>query len=186
MATTNFRNVCADKYYVLNDPEEDSYLDDIMYDIACPLEDEGFCLGRKWDGNNHVVAERLTGSERKPLYADITTQFMVNPGYYADATLDYDVKVSLNCGEEFCLSDHEGCVEELVDELIEEARLILKEDIGWSLYGIGKREAGFRDWLREAVMREKSLMEDYCSKCCDEILVMVGRFSDGSAVYQRG
>lgn len=186
MATSNFTRICADKYYVLSDDNrERDEVEEVLNDLTYELIDDGFNRNRKWAGRSGMVlAERYSGGENLDLFASLTTQFIVMPGYYADATLDYDVKVCICCGDEFSLSDHDGSVDGLVEELMEEVRLVLAEEKEWGLYRIGKVHDHIKGWLKDLIEGEKKRMEAFCASHCDQTLRLVGRFSNGETIYE--
>lgn len=189
MSTPNFRKYNTRNYCVLLDENHCDDYEFMMDDLGYCAEDKGF--DRTSDYNRSmemsIFAER-GGYENKYNTAlteiEMTAQLGVISGYYAGATIDFDIIVTPSIsGYKYHLSDF-GSIFEMVESILSdmEAEASYGND-DWN-YGIWKmNKKHVQTWLINLITKEYDACDKFCEENCDTRLYCRGVFSNGEAVY---
>ena len=192
MSTPNFRKYNTKKYCVML---QENYADD--YDLI--LTDLGYCAedcGFDSISDYHRQMEMSIFAERgwwenkfstELTEISIVSKLGVISGYYADATIDFDIEVTPTCsGYKYRLSEYSS-IGDMIDDILADmngdARYYADNGDGWN-YGIWQmNKKHVEKWLFDLISKEYDKCNEFCEKNCDTRLICEGVFSNGEAVY---
>ena len=193
MSTPNFSKYNTTNYCVLLDENHCDNYDIMMDDLGYCAEDKGFnCTSDYVSSMKMSVFAERNGYENKYntelTEIEMTAQLGVIGGYYAEATIDFDIILTPTIsGYKYRLSDF-GSIFEMIDSILSdmEAEVLYRQ--GYESWNVGiwkMNKENVRTWLLNTIMKEYDKCNDFCKKHCDIILKCVGVFSNGEAVYRR-
>lgn len=186
MSTPNFSKYNTKNYCVL--------YEFMMDDLGYLAEDEGF--DRTSDYNRSmemsIFAERGLWENKfstELTEVGIVSQLGVISGYYADATIDFEIEVTPTCsGYKYRLSDYDdifSMVQDILADMDGDAEYYAKYGMGWNkgIWKMNKKHV--QTWLIDLITKEYDRCNEFCENNCDNHLMCVGVFSNGEAVYRQ-
>ena len=192
MSTPNFRQYNTRNYCVLLDENHADDYEFVVDDLSYCAEDKGFERKRDYvrsmemsifaeqcDYENHY---NTALTEMK-----VTKQLGIISGYYADATIDFDIIVRpIVSGYDYRLSDYNDIFSMVQDILADlEGEIASFGDDDWN-YGIWKmNKKHVQTWLNNLITKKYDACDEFCEEHCDCKLTCRGVFSNGEAVYSR-
>lgn len=193
MSTPNFRKYNTRNYCVMLDENAEDY-DLILIDLSYSAEDCGFSRTNDYNRSMEmsIFAEREDYKNRfstELTEFKITTQLGVISGYYADATIDFDIIVKPTCsGYKYRLSEYNGIGDMVADILADmngDARYYADNGDSWN-YGIWQmNKKHVEKWLIDLITKEYDRCNEFCEDNCDTRLYCKGIFSNGEAIYMQ-
>jgi hypothetical protein len=187
MSTCNFSVRNASGYYALEnyDPEQVQMNAEGRADADRFTEEDDRERGAyDWRDAGQVILSYDLGKFSLPgalgLCVDLRGQIIMRAGYYAGATLDWDLEVNF-LYEYFDLNEYWDGQAALVSDVVENALYEIECREG-EAPGEATREAIAR--RLEAIMEEaRGTLDGICRDLCEQPLRCVGVFSNGSAIY---
>lgn len=193
MSTPNFSKYNTTNYCVILDENHTDDYDYLLEDLGYCAEDCGFYTTSDYNDSMkmNVFAER-SGYENKYntdlTEVEMTAQVGIINGYYADATLDFDIILTPTIsGYKYRLSVF-GSIFEMIDSILSDMEAEVLCQQGYDTWNVGiwkMNKEKVRTWLLNTIMKEYDKCNDFCEKNCETKLVCMGVFSNGEAVYRR-
>lgn len=194
MSTPNFSKYNTRNYCVLLDENHCDDYEFMMDDLGYCAEDKGF--DRISDYNRSmemsIFAERENYENRfstELTEIELTAQLGVISGYYADATIDFDIIVKPTCsGYQYRLSDYDdifSMVQGILSDMDGDADYYAEYGMGWNkgIWKMNKKHV--EKWLIDLITKEYDACDKFCEENSDNRLMCVGVFSNGEAVYRQ-
>lgn len=191
MSTPNFRKYNTRNYCVMLDENAEDY-DLILIDLSYSAEDCGFSRTSDYNRSMEmsIFAEQCDYENRYNTALTemkVTKQLGIISGYYADATIDFDIIVRpIVSGYDYRLSDYEDIFSMVQDILADlEGEIASFGDDDWN-YGIWKmNKKHVEKWLIDLISKEYDSCNEFCENNCDTRLYCKGIFSNGEAIYMQ-
>ena len=189
MSTPNFSKYNTRNYCVLLD---ENHTDDYVFmlqDLGYLAEECGFIHTSDYHCNMkmNVFAEQGDYENRYKTdltEVEITTQIGVISGYYADATIDFDIEVRPTIsGYRYRLSDY-NCIFSMIQDILEDIEIEAKygdEDWSFAIWRMNRKNV--QKWLTNVITQIWDKCNEFCENNCDTRLICEGVFSNGEAVY---
>lgn len=194
MSTPNFRKYNTRNYCVLLDENHCNDYDVMMDNLGYCAENKGFDRTSDYNRSTEmsIFAERENYENRfstELTEIEITAQLGVISGYYADATIDFDIIVKPTCsGYKYRLSEYSGIGDMVADILADmdgDARYYADNGDSWN-YGIWQmNKKHVEKWLIDLITKEYDRCNEFCENNCDTRLCCKGIFSNGEAIYMQ-
>lgn len=192
MSTCNYYSKNAKKIYVAIEEDENDF---DFYDVKTDVENVGRenfpykddSWNEQMDARNICLGENYREFSNYLFGLSFTRRICARSGYYQGINLDYEIKVSDCYGGEYYLSEYDD-----VDDLAEDIVNQIEESMDWFGYR-NKWNKGLLKMQRKNIIKhfaqfienEVDICEDVCDKCSEMKLRVVGRFSNGGAVYEK-
>lgn len=194
MSTPNFSKYNTRNYCVLLDEYHTDDYDFMMEDLGECAEDKGFDRTSDYVRSMEmsVFAERENYENRfstELTEIKITTQLGVIGGYYADATIDFDIIVKPTCsGYQYRLSNYNdifSMVQDILSDMNGDVKYYADNGDGWN-YGIWQmNKKHVEKWLIDLITKEYEDCNKFCEENSDTRLYCKGIFSNGEAIYMQ-
>ena len=216
MSTPNFHKVHARNYYVIYDEttryDEETDTDvpcmrdsddfDMVIDWACEYAktEKGYTplnctypnsFVRSMDSSAILEKAEWVSFGKKSDYKpfnqfEFKRQIFVHNGHYCGANYDWDIVLTMNCGESYRLSEYDSVddlIDDITDEWQEEASDTWYE--GWNNGLAVMQKKNVKKWLTKMFDKFSDEADDLCRNLCEGVYVCVGIFSNGEAVYEK-
>lgn len=209
MGTANFHRINARNFYVLNDTttyedengnEVETYKDnfDIESDIDYATE-----IGEKKGYNAITDRYRTGGWDGRPIMAksewyafgdksadESFNQFRIertiylNSGYYSGGNYDWELRITTNFGQEFCMSEYNNesdMASDIADRWQEDACYYGF----WSEGLASMQRKNFEKWMTAMIDKFTDEADDLCKEVCEDEYKCTAVFSNGEAMYEK-
>lgn len=188
MATSNFLTINTKNIYAIKwDGDVEKTISKLQYKGVTlfhfiDYRERSFYNNRNYEGENILYQDyKLSSFPKIEANIQIIIEIVVRNGYYENGNLDFDLLIGDDYPYDYHLSDYDGNIISLADDMANSYATLYFEDEKEHENEINEYKAFLKHEFEEAC----NYANDVLKALCDEQYKLIGCFNNGNGVYEK-